>query len=176
MLTFDDGNRSDFLYAYPLALKYKVKIVCSPVGLYTENYSDKNSHVYLSPDEMLEMEKSGFVEFQNHSYNLHNFSSARKGCLKSDAETDANYRALILDDLSRAQKVFDDNGLKRPTCFTYPYGMRDDNLLKLVRELGFSASLGTYARINILGDNLFDLCRFNRPHGYNINKILDLAK
>lgn len=176
MITFDDGNRSDFLYAYPLALKYKVKIVCSPVGIYTEKLSGSDSHVYLSPEEMREMEKSGFVEFQNHSYNLHNFDSHRKGSLKSSAETDYDYRSLILDDLTHAQKVFRENGLKAPVCFTYPYGMRDDTLLTLVKEAGFTASLGTYARVNILSDNLYDLCRFNRPHNYNINKILDLAE
>ena len=176
MLTFDDGHRSDFLYAYPLARKYNIKIVCSPVGIYTENYSSPANHVYLSPEEMREMEKSGFVEFQNHSYNLHNFNSHRKGSLKSSAETDSDYRTLLLDDLSRAQEIFRKNGLNPPTCFTYPYGMRDDNLLRLVKEAGFSASLGTYARINILSDNLFDLCRFNRPHNYNIRKILDLAE
>jgi len=176
MLTFDDGNRSDFLYAYPLALKYKVKIVCSPVGIYTENYSSRDNHVYLSPAEMREMEKSGFVEFQNHSYNLHNFDSNRKGCLKSDVESDSDYKTLLLDDLFHAQTIFHENGLKTPTCFTYPYGMRDDNLLDLVKQAGFTSTLGTYARINILNDNLYDLCRFNRPHKYGIGKILDLAE
>ncbi len=172
MLTFDDGNRSDFLYAYPLAQKYNIKILCSTVGAYTEN-SDK---VYLSWEEMQEMQKSGLVEFQNHSFDLHNFDSSRKGCLKSNAETSEHYKTLISDDLSRSQALFERNGIKTPTCFTYPFGMRDDLLLDYVKENGFEASLGTYAQINVLGDNLYDLRRFNRPHNYNIGKILDLAE
>lgn len=174
MLTFDDGNYSDYAYAYPLAREYKVKFVSSPVGIYTEEYTDEN--VYLSWDEMREMEKSGFVEFQNHSYNLHNFDSHRKGALKSSAEGDDDYKALVLEDLSRSQELFLKNGLKVPTCFTYPFGMRDDTLLELIKEAGFTSTLGTYARINTMGENLFDLKRFNREHNYDVGKILDLAE
>lgn len=172
MLTFDDGNRSDYLYAYPLAQKYNIKIVCSPVGAYTES----NDNVYLSWDEMTEMEKSGLVEFQNHSYNLHNFNNTRKGSLKSSSETESAYELLISEDLARSQALFKEHRIKTPTCFTYPFGMRDDLLLDYVKQAGFSATLGTYAQINILSDDLYDLRRFNRPHNYNIGKILDLVE
>ncbi|MBR5479285.1 MAG: polysaccharide deacetylase family protein [Clostridia bacterium] len=174
MLTFDDGNHSDYTFAYPLALKYKIKFVSSTVGAYPEEY--KGGHVYLSWEEMREMEKSGLVEFQNHSYNLHNFSSHRKGALKSSTEEDDAYIALISNDLSVSQKLFAENGLRVPTCFTYPFGMRDDTLLKLIKEAGFTSTLGTYARMNVIGEDLFDLKRFNREHNYDIGKILDLAE
>lgn len=78
MLTFDDGYYNNYLYAYPLAKKYNVKIVIAPIGYYTDVYAEKDAdhpnYSYLTWGEMAEMMSSGLVELENHSYNLHSYN------------------------------------------------------------------------------------------------------
>ena len=179
ILTFDDGYQTDYKNVFPLLRQYNMKAVFSVVGAYTERYStegiDKHiNYAHLSWDEISEMQKSGHCEFLNHSYNLHSLDG-RHGCLKASGESDADYRVLVHDDITHAQKLLAEKLGKAPPAFTYPYGGTDDELREIIREEGFSASLGTYEEINnITGDpeELYDLRRFNRAHGRDIRKII----
>ena len=75
MITFDDGYYNNYLYAFPLLKQYNSKMVLSPIGRYTDEYTqNKDTHAnyaHCSWDAVREMMESGLVEFQNHSYNLH---------------------------------------------------------------------------------------------------------
>lgn len=183
MITFDDGNRSDYIYAFPLAKKYQIKMISSPVGAYSERYSNLDDHnvdyAHLTWAEMREMQDSGLFEFQNHSYNLHNFDVNRKGCLKKKNESESDYKKLILEDFKKSQQLFVDQKLTVPICFTYPFGSTNDMLLQYVKQNGFIATLGTYEHVNQLSgttDELYDLGRFNRPHNFDIRRILNQAE
>ena len=179
MLTFDDGYESDYVYVFPILKKYGVKMVSSTVGAYTELYSsDVHKHVnyaHLCWDEMREMAESGLVEFQNHSYNLHNYDYNRKGCLKNRSESQWHYDNLLREDFELSQQLYAEHMDYEPTCFTYPFGSTNEDLLNHVKDFGFLASLGTYERVNILtgdAEELYDLKRFNRPHGFDIDRVL----
>lgn len=183
MITFDDGYQSDYVYAFPILKKYQFKAVCSTVGAYTEMYSQNiRKHInyaHLSWQEMREMLASGLVEFQNHSYNLHNYDYTRKGCLKKYNESQGHYDKLLREDFEKSQQLFLENLGFEPICFTYPFGSTNDDLLQHVKDFGFLASLGTYERVNEITGNpaeLYDLKRFNRHHGCDIRKILDKAE
>ena len=41
LLTFDDGAYNNYLYAFPLAKKYKAKFVFSPIAHETEKFSER---------------------------------------------------------------------------------------------------------------------------------------
>ena len=184
MITFDDGYESDYVYALPILKKYNVKAVSSTVGAYTELYSQPGIHkhvnyAHLSWDEMKEMLESGLFEIQNHSYNLHNFDYNRKGCLKNKDESDWHYDKLIREDFELSQQLYKEHLGIEPTCFTYPFGSTNENLLEHVKEFGFQATLGTYEKVNVLtGDpeELYDLKRFNRAHNRSIEKYLKQAE
>ncbi|MBQ3055786.1 MAG: polysaccharide deacetylase family protein [Oscillospiraceae bacterium] len=183
MITFDDGYESDYVYAYPILKRYGFCAVSSTVGSYTELYSgDVEKHInysHLNWEEMREMQESGVFEFQNHSYNLHNYSNTRKGCRKSATESVWQYNKLIREDIAHSQRLFLEHLGHTAACFTYPFGSVDDRLREHIKAEGFLASLGVYAKLNYLqGDpeELFDLNRFNRTHGYDIRGILEEAK
>ncbi len=179
ILTFDDGYQTDYKNVFPLLRQYNMKAVFSVVGAYTERYStegiDKHiNYAHLSWDEISEMQKSGHCEFLNHSYNLHSLKG-RHGCLKASGESDSDYREIIHDDIVRSQKLLAEKLGKAPPAFTYPYGGTNDTLREIIREEGFSASLGTYEEINVITgnpDELYDIRRFNRAHGRDIRKII----
>lgn len=107
MLTFDDGYYNNYLYAFPLLKQYNCKMVLSPIGRYTDEYTqNKDTHAnyaHCSWDAVREMMASGLVEFQNHSYNLHSIDSGRKGAKKKAVESLVDYRTLLVEDVMKMQ-------------------------------------------------------------------------
>ncbi len=172
MLTFDDGCYNNYLYAYPLALKYGMRIVISPVGSYTDRYTqgdaDHEIYSYLTWSEVAELADSGAVEIQNHSYDLHG-TSPRLGARKLRTESAAAYRAMLETDLRKMQDRVREMTGHTPTAFVYPYGIVSRESISVVRGLGFRASMVCEDRKNALTagdpDCLFGLGRYLRPAG-----------
>ena len=82
MITFDDGYYNNYSYAFPLLKKYDMKAVISVIGRYTDEYSASmekmnNNYSQLTWDQIREMMDSGYVEFANHSYDMHSDTTRR---------------------------------------------------------------------------------------------------
>lgn len=144
MLTMDDGFYNNYLYAYPLLKKYKCKALLSPVSALSVEYSQNgvvNEHYsYCTIDMLKEMENSGYVEMANHSYDMHN-TTPRLGISQMQGESDEIYIETVTDDVLKAQEFFAQNGIAKPICFTYPYGIESKNTLPLIKKLGFKCTL-----------------------------------
>ena len=179
VLTFDDGNNSDYHYLYPLLQKYDMKAVVSVLGHATDECSEIAAQSpsppalpHLTWDQIKEMSSSKHVEIQNHSYNLH----ANKGSGQRNNETLEDYHKRLRDDLSKMQnKIYEMVGTEANT-FTYPFGIISDNSRVVLEELGMIASLSCRHGINLLKENdpdcLYRLKRINRPSGESISSIL----
>ena len=171
MLTFDDGYYNNYTYVYPLAQKYGIKVVIAPVGLYTDSFTkndaDHAAYSYLTWGEIAEMSDSGFVEIQNHSYNLHE-SKGRLGASKKAGESAAAYTALLGKDLRQMQDAVEEHTGRAPTAFVYPFGAVSQESIPVVKEIGFRASLTCRGKINVITKDpecLYGLGRFLRPWG-----------
>lgn len=172
MLTFDDGYYNNYLYAFPLAKQYESKLVISPIGYYTDQFSkaDANHATYshITWDQIQEMMDSGYVEFQNHSYNLHASNGKRLGAKKLRGESLAAYTALLTDDVTQMQQEMQEHTGYTPTTFVYPFGAISDAAVPIVRSLGFSATLTCATRVNTITRDpecLYGLGRYLRPPG-----------
>lgn len=170
MLTFDDGYYNNYLYAYPLAQEYQSKIVISPIGYFTDQYSaadsDHATYSHITWDEIREMMDSGYVEFQNHTYNLHTNSGGRIGAQKQKGEDEAEYQAMLREDLSTLQQEMKNNTGYIPTTFVYPFGAVSDAAMPVIREMGFQATLICESRVNTITRDpecLYGLGRYRRP-------------
>lgn len=171
LLTFDDGYYNNYVYAYPLAKQYEFPIVISPVGALTEKFSeteDENAYyAHLTWDNIREMEDSGLVEFQNHTYNLHTIG-ARKGAKKKSGESAEAYQAMLRKDVGEMQRIMKEHLGRTPTTFVYPFGAVSPEALPVLRELGFQATLTCESRTNTITRDpecLFGLGRYLRPAG-----------
>ena len=165
MLTFDDGYYNNYLYAFPLLKQYNCKMVLSPIGRYTDEYT-QNKDAHCSWDAVREMMASGLVEFQNHSYNLHSIDSGRKGAKKKAVESLVDYRTLLVEDVMKMQTRMREETGYTPTAFVYPFGAVSSESLPILKELGFQATLICESHINAITRDpecLYGLGRYRRP-------------
>ncbi len=174
MITFDDGFESFYSLAFPILKKYDMKAVVSVIGSVTEKYSKINDHNInysnLTFDEITELSKSGLVEIQNHSYDMHsNASGKRKGMSKKKGETAESYRHALTSDLEAFNKTLWDNCKIKPTAVVFPYGAYSKQTLNIVKDCGFECTMLCEERINSLiqgnAESLYGLGRYNRISG-----------
>ena len=153
MLTFDDGNYNNYVYAFPLMQKYDCKMVISPIGSAVERYTQNgNCHVEYATchwEHLKEMQESGRVEIQNHSYNLHG-TADRKGAAKKAGETVDEYRNVLIKDIVYMQQRMKEELSKAATTFVYPFGAVSKESVSLLKEVGIKATMGCEERVNVI--------------------------
>ena len=178
LLTFDDGAYNNYLYAFPLAKKYNMKFVFSPIAAEAEKYSqikDENpNYSHANWEEIREMSDSGLVEIQNHTYNMHCSKNPRVGCTKKFGESEETYKRNLSEDISKSQELIEKNTGKKPTAFFYPFGACSKCSEKIIRSLGFKSTFLCESRVNKISKNpecLFRLGRFIRPPDVPSEKV-----
>ncbi len=178
LLTFDDGAFNNYAYAFPIAKKYNAKFVFSPIAKESEKYSeltDENpSYAHASWKHIKEMSQSGLVEIQNHTYNMHSTGKKRLGCTKSCSESEEEYKKKLTSDISKAQKLIQENTGIEPTAMFYPFGACSNLTESIVRSMGFKATFMCESKVNKITRDpncLFGLHRFLRPPGVSAQKF-----
>ncbi len=172
LLTFDDGYYNNYIYAYPLLRQYDMKAVISIIGGLTDKASlikDENpNYSYLTWDEVKELSNSGYIEIQNHSYDMHANSYNRRGSMQRPGESLEQYRSVLQEDLGALQeKIYETTG-QRPTAFTYPLGAISQSSRAILESIGFRATLTCREGINYITrdpDCLYRLKRVLRTPG-----------
>jgi peptidoglycan/xylan/chitin deacetylase (PgdA/CDA1 family) len=172
MITFDDGYYNNYYYAYPIAKKYNCKIVISPIGYYTDLFSSSDdshpNYSHCTWNQINEMAKSGLVEIQNHTYDLHSRKKGRVGTCKKSWESQEDYTAVLSSDLMKMQQEMYEYAGFIPTAFTYPYGEVCTESKSVIKSLGFKASLTCQYKMNYITkdpDCLYCMGRYLRSAG-----------
>lgn len=152
MITFDDGYRDNFLYAYPVLVKYKVKANIFLIGEKVCSLQDDENN-YLNRVELLAM-NSGLVEYGFHSFKHGDYAAM------SFSE--------IEEDIISMQNRFKQLGIKCEPCFAYPYGSfhRKNNVKQQILEAIFK-SFGIRFAFRI-GNRIN---KFPLKNNYLINRI-----
>ena len=179
MLTFDDGYYNNYTYVYPLLQKYDMKAVVSVVGKYCEIFSENKdlnpNYAHLDWDTIREMDASGRVEFQNHSYEMHS-NEGRKGCRILSGENFVTYKSILCADALKLQNLLSEHCGIVPTTFTYPYGYTCSESEQILKELGFKATLGCYEKLNYITRDpecLYLMNRFNRDSALSTQRFME---
>ena len=180
MLTFDDGYYNNYLYAYPLLKKYKCKAVISPIGYYSDLYSKSTdapspSYSHCTWKQLKEMQNSGCVEIQNHSYNMHS-QNGRLGIKQKNGESSEEYKEVITQDISKAQNRFKEKLEYTPQAFVYPFGALSDSSEEAIKALSFKASFTCEEKINIIAkdkNSLYLLGRFIRTNKMTTKELFN---
>lgn len=176
LLTFDDGYEDNYTYLYPLLKEYHTKAVIFLIGERIRNPVEKLLLPYLNEGDLVEMESSGLVEFQCHTYNFHS-PVGREWSLRNEGESLATYRRLFYMDLQINRDTFALFNLKPATTFSYPGGQMDEDNSAIVEE-EFLASVVTWSsRINVItrgdSDCLYNLMRHNRNQALTTEEFFE---
>jgi len=179
VLTFDDGNSSDHKYLLPLLQEFNMKAVASILGKTTDKITKEQTETpnakypNLTWGQVIELHKSGLVEIQSHSFDLH----GKAGSGKLNRESSEEYHQRLKADLQKLQDQCQEHIGIKPTTFCYPLGVISKGSQAVLEELGFVASLSCQERMNFIrqGDKegLFKLNRVNRASGRTIGSILE---
>lgn len=169
VITFDDGFYNNYFYALKIAREYGFKITVGIVG----SYSDKEKgatvrspvYSYLNDGEIKAMYGSGFVQFANHSYDMHRLYP-RKGVNKRKGESTEDYARVLTADSEKCRKLITDACGCEVNTFAFPYGSYCKDTVAVLRGLGYKAMLTCRSGINKFkkgsGEGLCEIMRFNR--------------
>ena len=182
ILSFDDGYYNNYVYVLPLLQQYSARIVLSLLGRNTDDFtewpSESIDYAHVTWDQLNEMLDTGLVEVQNHSYNLHAYTSERHGCIQNPGESDAAYTQLLRADLQRLQDELAEHTGRTPDTFAYPYGKYGDLTDTVLRDMGFQATLTCDWGVNHITrdpDCLYRLGRICRSHNQSLQSVLRRA-
>ena len=171
MITFDDGYYNNYFYGFPLLEQYGMQAVISIVGSFSEQSAkldERNPNFsYLVWADIQAMEKSGRIEFANHTYDMHRINGARSGSAKGKGETQEVYARHFTADIGLLQEKFFAVLGHESMVFAYPFGSISQESKTLLPSLGFNVTLTSTQGINQIrrGDPscLLLLKRNNRP-------------
>ena len=179
LITFDDGYESNYTIAYPILRQLEMKATISVIGSLVGIKDVPGEIPYLSWDEAKEMQDSGFIDIQSHTFALHDGSRAqyaRNNVLRLDLEKSALYADVLRAD----NEIFVSEMLshmgREPTVFVYPLGMADILSEAIITEMGYRISVITGDRIGeIKRDDqlsLRGLCRLNAGSDWSGEELL----
>ena len=171
MITFDDGYRSVYEYAYPLLEKYGMRAMYSIVGDYTQQYSDngdKNvNYAYITWQELSQIANDDVLEIASHSFDLHQNTGGRVGARKKSGETWEAYTDVLKADDDKIKTALARQGIKID-CFAFPFGAQNVESDGIMKDLGYTATLSCEEKMNFINKNplcLYHIRRYNRPYG-----------
>ena len=109
--------------------------------------------------------ESGYVEIQNHTYDLHKISEERRGMAKSSSESVEEYRTMLVSDLEKANSRIKEETGTMPQCIVYPFGASSEETIDIVKSMGFKAALDCEEKPNVLNESKdpYHIHRYLRP-------------
>lgn len=146
-LCADDSYKSFYDVAMPLVREYGY-----PITLFV-NTAAVGSGGYLSWDDLRQLHEEG-VELGNHTATHPYLVEAE------DGETYSQWRERIRLDIQRSQEAFERNLGFRPDLFAYTYGEYSDDIVELIKEMGFRAAYAQQSGVVSTKNQLYNLPRF----------------
>lgn len=153
LITFDDGYKGVYKYAYEIAKKYNIPMTSFEI---TDTIGTEG---YYTWEEAREMHDSGLMSIYLHGY--------------THTEYDKKSSRELLEDTNMAyenlQKELGDQNILK--VFTYPYGLSTEEGRKTLKDAGYVQNL-TDNKINT--SNKLDLSGLHRTYPLNdsVFKIL----
>jgi len=137
VLTFDDGHRDNYTFAYPVLKKYNFP---ATIFLTTSYIGSKD---FLSWEQIGEMSGEKFPEKNRISFGAHTATHPHLTRISLE-----NAR----DEIKKSKEIIEDKTGILCSYFCYPYGDMNEEIKKIVQECGYIAAVVTPPRSGIKED------------------------
>jgi peptidoglycan/xylan/chitin deacetylase (PgdA/CDA1 family) len=148
LITFDDGHKTNYLYAYPILKKYNMRaaafVITNRIKLQPAAFDPVRLQFLSKPE--IESMKDVF-EFGSHTNGLHNLEGMTSHVLSKPA-------GEVLEDFIISRSIL------QTSYFCYPFGQYTPQTISLLQQAGYQAAFSTkegYAKPN---GSLFEIPRF----------------
>ena len=175
-ITFDDGYLSNCEYAWPVLERYGLNATVYAIGVsvgHDRFYKDTQFELtpHFSFEQAREMMKSGVIDVQSHTYDMHQWppfesgDRVRKNILPLDGESDADYTAALNADIEQYAELAREELGRAFTSLAYPEGAYTTFTEVLVHQAGIPVTMSTRTDsrnvlVRGLPQSLYALCRW----------------
>jgi peptidoglycan/xylan/chitin deacetylase (PgdA/CDA1 family) len=161
VITFDDGLKTSFIYAYPKLKKLGFKavnfVITSRIPKEPQKFNPDGLQ-FLSRPEMAAM--SDVFTFESHTHRLHHLSGRKSDVLIKPYN-------VVKEDIKRSKDIL---GAR---YFAYPFGQYNSSIIRILNELDFKLAVTTKEGKVHIGDPLLEIKRLGVYPEYTLK---DFAK
>lgn len=153
LITFDDGYSSNYDLAYPILKKIDMKATIFVIGNSIRN--EKNPALgyksFMTWQQAKEMQDSGIIDIQSHTYNLHNtlkegeFIPAMTNRLMVNGVKESNkeYEKRIERDLKLSKHEIEKYVGNKVIALSFPFGSYNGQCCKIAKDIGMDYQFST---------------------------------
>lgn len=161
-LTFDDGDRSVYRYAYPLLKRYGMRgtifVVTSRVGQLWDELE------ISSIEELREMERSGVMTIESHTYDMHfkieGGDSPHPAFDILETSGDAEEHITLFNDLVRSRRLIHHLFGDDSRILAWPFGFGSVRADSVAGRAGFEGICSLSPGTNAEGDTPYFIKRY----------------
>lgn len=187
-ITFDDGYSSNYELAFPVLQEYGFKGTIFVIGCsvgHEKYYKDTEFELtpHFGQKEISEMEGSGLVSVESHTYDMHQWppfesgDKIRDSILPFEDESEADYIKALTNDIEKQNALFESVGLPPSQVIAFPGGRYDDLVNVVLKANGYKVTIATdNSRVNTvvagLPQSLLNLGRISADDGLSDEALL----
>jgi peptidoglycan/xylan/chitin deacetylase (PgdA/CDA1 family) len=149
VIVSDDGHKSVYTDMFPLIKEYRI-----PVTLFLYPSAISNATYAMTWEQLREMNKTGLIDFESHTYWHPNFKIERRR-LKPD-----EYKRFVTMQLRKSKKKIEKEFGLKVDMLAWPFGIYDKDLIQNAIEEGYVAAFTIERRHTSISDNIMTLPRY----------------
>lgn len=149
VITSDDGHISVYQEMFPIIRREYL-----PLTLFVYPSAISNASYAMTWAQLQEMQKTGLVDIESHSYWHPNFKTERRR-LSPEA-----YRRFVQDQLRRSKAVLEQKFGSAVNVLSWPFGIYDADLIQAAKMAGYTAAVTIERRPVTAADNVMALPRY----------------
>ena len=164
IITADDDHHSIYTDMFPLIKAYRI-----PVTLFVYPSAISNASYAMTWSELREMQRSGLVEIQSHTYWHPNFKRERRQL------NERAYTEMVTMQLVKSKAVLEHQLNEKMDMLAWPYGIHDEELEGRAQAAGYIAAFTLERRPATASDNILALPRYlmtDRDSGSAFDRLL----
>ena len=129
VITADDGHKTVYTQLFPL-----IRAEGLPVTLFIYPSAISNASYAMTWDELREMQASGLVDVESHTYWHPNFKIEKR------KRTAADYQAFVDNQLQRSKQVLESRMGRTVDMLAWPFGLVDADLEAAAKRAGYTTA------------------------------------